>query len=90
MKHDFKCPIVNFPAAPTYGVFISELICYYRAYVSYQYFLGRGLLLTRKLLTQVFLTIAIMTWLTVDDYEYALFVIVRIPTLFHSSSDFLH
>jgi hypothetical protein len=57
---NFNFPIVNFPficsnipAAPVYGVYISQLI----ACGSYQDFLGRGLLLTRKLLTQGFLLV---------------------------------
>jgi len=56
---DFNFSIVNFPficsnipAAPAYGVYLSELIQYPRACGSYQDFLDRGLLLTRKLLNQ--------------------------------------
>ena len=56
-RDDFDFPIVNFPficsnipAAPAYGVHISELIRYSRACGSYQDFLDRGLLLTSKLL----------------------------------------
>jgi len=45
----------NIPAAPAYGAFISQLIGYCRACGSYQDFLDRGLLLTRKLLNQGFL-----------------------------------
>ena len=59
---DFNFPIVNFPficsnipAAPIYGVYISQLIWYSRTCGSYQDFLERGLLLTRKLLNQGFL-----------------------------------
>jgi len=55
----FNFPIVNFPficsnipAAPAYGVYISQLVRYSRACGSYQDFLDRGLLLTRKLLNQ--------------------------------------
>jgi hypothetical protein len=58
-RDDFNFPIVNFPficsnipAAPAYGVDISQLIRYSRACGSYQDFLDRGLLLTRKLLNQ--------------------------------------
>ena len=40
----------NIPAAPAYGVYISQLIRYSRACGSYQDFLDRVLLLTRKLL----------------------------------------
>ena len=47
--------ICNIPAAPAYGVYISQLIRYSRACGSYQDFLDRGLLLTRKLLNQGFL-----------------------------------
>ena len=82
----FNFPIVNFPficsnipAAPGYGVYISQLIQYSRACGSYQDFLDRGLLLIRKLLIQGFLlvklthhfesfTVATMTWLTVMEY----------------------
>ena len=56
-RDDFNFPIVNFPficfniaAAPAYGVYISQLIRYSRAFSSYQDFLDRELLLTRKLL----------------------------------------
>jgi len=57
-------PIVNFPficndipAAPAYGIYISQFIRYSRACSSYHDFLDRGLLLTRKLLNQEFLLI---------------------------------
>ena len=63
-KDDFNFPIVTFhficiniPAAPAYGVYISQLIQYSRACGSYQDFLDRGLLLTRKLLNQGFLLV---------------------------------
>jgi len=63
-RDDFNFPIVNFPficnnipAAPAYGVYISQLIRYYRACDSYQDFLDRWLLLTRKLLNQGFLLV---------------------------------
>jgi hypothetical protein len=52
-RDDFNFPIVNYPficsnipAAPAYGVYISQLIRYSRACGSYQDFLDRGLLLT--------------------------------------------
>ena len=61
-RDDFNFPIVNLPficsnipAAPAYGVYISQLIRYSRACGSYHDFLDRGLLLTRKLLNQEFL-----------------------------------
>ena len=63
-RDDFNFPIVNFPficsnipAAPAYGVCISQLIRYSRACGSYQDFLDRRLLLTRKLLDQGFLLV---------------------------------
>jgi hypothetical protein len=54
-RDDFNFPIVNFPfiysnipAAPAYGVYISQMIRYSRACGSYQDFLDRGLLLGRR------------------------------------------
>ena len=82
----FNFPIVNFlficiniPSAPAYGVYISKLIRYSIACGSYQNFIDRGLLLTRKLLNQgsswlnwsyhfESITVATMTWLTVMVY----------------------
>ena len=55
MNFPFICS--NIPAAPAYGVYIYQLIRYSRACGSYQDFLDRGLLLTRKLLIQGFLLI---------------------------------
>ena len=56
----FNFPIVNFPficsnipAAPAYGVYISQLIRYSRTCGSYQDFLDRGLLLNNKLLIMI-------------------------------------
>jgi hypothetical protein len=63
-RDDFNFPIVNLPficsnipAAPAYGVYISQLIRYFRACGSYQDFLDKGLLPTRKLLNQGFLLV---------------------------------
>ena len=63
-RGDFNFPIVNFPfmcsnipAPPAYGVYISQLKRDSRASGSYQDFLDRGLLLTRKLLNQWFLLV---------------------------------
>jgi hypothetical protein len=63
-RDDFNFPIVNFPficsnipTAPAYGVYISQLIQYSRACGSYQDFLDRELLLTRKLLDQRFVLV---------------------------------
>jgi hypothetical protein len=60
-RDDFNFLIVNFPficskipAAPAYGVYISQIIRYSRACGSYQDLLERGLLLTKKLLNQGF------------------------------------
>jgi hypothetical protein len=47
----------NIPPAPAYGVHTSQFIWYSRACGSYEEFLDRGLLLTRKLLNQVFLLV---------------------------------
>ena len=47
----------NIPAAPAYGVYISQLIRYSRTCGSYQDFLDRGLLLTRKLPNKGFLLV---------------------------------
>jgi hypothetical protein len=67
-RDDFNFPIVNFPficsnipAAPAYGVYLSQLIRYSRACGSYQDFLDRGLLLTRKLLNQGFLLVKLQS-----------------------------
>ena len=64
-RDDLNFPILNFPficsnmpAATAYGVYISQLIRYSRACGSYQDFLDRGLLITRKLLTQGFLLVS--------------------------------
>ena len=63
-RDDFNFPIVKFPficsnipAAPVYGVNISQLLRYSRACGSYQDFLERGMLLTRVLLNQGFLLV---------------------------------
>ena len=55
VKFPFICS--NIPAVPAYGVYISQLIRYSRACGSYQDFLDRGLLLTKKLLNQGFLLV---------------------------------
>jgi hypothetical protein len=63
-RDNFNFLIVNFPficrnipAAPAYGLYISQLIQYSRACSSYQDFRDRGLLLTRKLMDKVFLLV---------------------------------
>ena len=55
MKFPFICS--NIPAAPSYGVYLSQMIRHYIACGSYQDFLDRRLLLTRKLLNQGFLLV---------------------------------
>ena len=69
-RDHFNFTIVNFqficsniPAAPAYGVYLSQLIQYSRACGSYQDFLDRGVLLTRKLLKQGFLLVKLKSWL---------------------------
>ena len=55
-RDDFNFPILNFPCmcnipeSPAYGVYISQLIRYSRAFGSYQDFRDARLLLTRKIL----------------------------------------
>ena len=60
-RDDFNFPIVNFqficsniPAAPAYGVYISQLIRYSRPCGYYHDFIDRGLPETMKLLNQRF------------------------------------
>ena len=71
----------NIPAAPSYEVYLSQLIRYSKACSSYQNVLDRWLLLTRKLLNQgsswliwshhfESFTVTTMTWLTVLKYLY--------------------
>ena len=55
MNVPFKCN--NIPAAPPYGVYISQMIRYSRACGCYQDFLDAGLLLTREILNQEFLLV---------------------------------
>jgi hypothetical protein len=54
-RDDFNFPIVNFPficsyipAAPAYGVYLSQMIRYSRACGSYQDFLDRGVAANKK------------------------------------------
>ena len=49
---NFQFICSNIPAAPSYGVYISQLIRYSRAYGYYNDFLNIGLLLARKLPNQ--------------------------------------
>ena len=84
-RDDFNFLIMNFPsicnnipAAPVYGVYISQLIRYSRVFGSNQDFRNRGLLLTRRLLNQWFLLVKLKSLLRkfysrhhdlVDRYE---------------------
>jgi len=61
-RDDFHFPIVNYPffdsnipSSPAYGVYMSQLIRCSRTCNSYQEFLHRPVLLTRKLLNQGFI-----------------------------------
>ena len=63
-KDDFNFTFVNFPficsnipAVPAYGVYISQLIRYSRSCGSYQDFLEREFLLTRKLPNKRFILV---------------------------------
>jgi hypothetical protein len=77
-RDDFNFPIVNFPficsnipAAPAYGVYISQMIRYSRACGSYQDFIDRWLVLRRKLLNQWFISVKLkssLRKLTVMEY----------------------
>ena len=69
-RDDCNVPIVNFPficsnitAAPAYGVYISQLKRYTRAWGSYRDFLDLCLLLARKLLNQGFLLVKLKSLL---------------------------
>ena len=60
---DFNFPIVNFPflssnipSAPTYNVYVSQLIRYARSCSNYQDFMEIGKVLTTRLLSQGYLT----------------------------------
>jgi len=61
-RDDFNFPIVNYPfldsnipPSPAYGVYMLQLNRYSRTCNSYQDFLNRSVLLTRKLLSQGFI-----------------------------------
>ena len=58
---NFACICSNIPAAPAYGVYISQLTQYSRACGSYQDFIDRRMMLTRKLLNQGFLLVKLMS-----------------------------
>jgi len=61
-RDDFNFPIINYPfldsntpSSPAYGVYMSQMIRYSRTCNSYQEFLHRSVLLTRKLPNQGFI-----------------------------------
>ena len=65
-RDDFNFPLMNFPVvcsgvplAPTYGACASQLIRCSGACGSYQDFIDRGLLITRKLLNQWFIPVKV-------------------------------
>ena len=93
-RDDFNFPIVNFPficsnipAAPAYGVYISELIRFSRACGSSQDFLDKELLLTRKLLNQVFLLVKLKSSLRkfYGRHRYGISVSQVTMAMFHLS-----
>jgi hypothetical protein len=77
----------NIPAAPAYGVYISQLIRYSRACGFYQDFLDRGLLLTRKLLNQGFFLVKLKSSLRNHDLadRYGISVSQMTTDMFHLS-----
>jgi hypothetical protein len=89
-RDDFNIPIVNcpficsnIPAAPAYGVYISQMIRY-----SYQDFLDRGLLLTRKLLNQGFLLVKLKSSLRCLSFCTFSLAIVLSVLLRYTDSDY--
>jgi hypothetical protein len=82
----------NIPAAPAYGVYISQVIRYSRACGSYQNFLDKELLLTRNLLTQGFLLVTLKSSLRTSYgrhndlvHRYGMYVSQMITDMFHLS-----
>ena len=90
MNFSFICS--NSPEAPAYGVYISQFIRYSRACGSYQDFLDRGLLLTRKLMNQGFILVKLKSSIRkgygrqhdlVDSY--GIYVLQMTTDMFHLS-----
>ena len=91
-RDDFNFPIVNFPflsnnipSAPTYGVYVSQLIRYAGACSNYQDFMERGKVLTTRMLSQGYQTTKLVATLKkfygrphdlVNPYNVAVFRIV--------------
>ena len=99
-RDDFNFSIVNFPficsnipAAPEYGVYISQLIQYSRACGSYQDFFDKGLLLIRKLRSQGFRWVKLKSSLFSTFYgrhrdlvdRYGIYVSQMTTDMFHLS-----
>ena len=95
---DFPFICSNIPAAPAFGVYIYQLSIYTRACGSYQDFLERGLLLTRKLLNQEFTVVNLRSSLrkfyglhrdlvkrygVTNDHGYVQFVVITIMSFPH-------
>ena len=68
----------NIPVSPTYGVYISQLVRYYRVFAKYSDFLNIAQLLTEELLKQDYVTLRLKSSLEkfydrhhdlVDRYE---------------------
>ena len=85
MNFPFICS--NIPAAPVYGVYISQLIRYSWACGFYHDFLDRGLLLTRNLLNQWSLVVKLKSsfrksppW--PNDHGYVPYVVIKIRSSF--------
>ena len=89
----------NIPVAPTFGVYIYQFSIYSRACGSYQDFLERELLLTRKLLNQEFTVVNLKSSLpkfyslhrdlvnrygVTNDHGYVQFVVITILPFPHS------
>jgi hypothetical protein len=86
---DFNFPIVNFPlicsnipAASVYRVYISQLMRYSRVCGSYQDFLDRGLLQTRKLLNQRLRTVKLKSCYSIFSFLCSALYIFVCPFVF--------
>jgi hypothetical protein len=94
---DLNFSIVNFPylcsnipTSPTYGVYISQLIRYARVCSTYDQFLVRGSLLTKKLMSQGFQMFRLQAAFRKFDgryndliFPYNLYLGHMLPDMFH-------